>query len=128
MIGGGGVPFAYKLEDKQLSLYRLSETRAGTYVWQEVGKPGAATGQEQAQEIIREEERRAEQDVLATGRAAGRELYRETVPEQRGAGKTPEIVLEDWIRTAVGWYNKKTLSFATNPDLIKQLDRMQAGR
>jgi len=128
LIDGSGVPFAYKLEDKQLSLYRLSETRAGTYVWQEVGKPGAATGQEQVREIIREEERLAEQEVLAAGRAAGRELYRETVPEQRGAGKTPEIVLEDWIRTAVGWYNKKTLSFATNPELIKQLDRMQAGR
>jgi len=128
LTSGSGVPYAYKLEDKQLSLYRLGRTQAGTYDWQEVAKPGTATGEEQAQEIIRKQEKEAELEVLAEARGAGRELYRQVVPELRGAGKAPEIVFEDWMHTAAGWYNKKTLSFATNPDLIKQLNRLQAGR
>ena len=128
LVDGSGVPFSYKLEDKQLSLYRLGRTRAGTYEWQEVAKPGTATGAEQAQEIIREQEKQAEQKELAAGREAGRELERKVVPELRGAGKAPEIVLEDWIHTAAGWYNKKTLSFATNPDVIKKLNQLKAGR
>ena len=95
--------------------------------WVKIGKPDTAKGEAQAEKIEKKIEKRAEEKVLIEGREAGRELYRETVPELRGAGKAQEIVIEDWIHTAAGWYNKKTLSFAT-PDQIEQLDQLKAGR
>jgi len=117
--------FRFKLEDNKLVLYGYLGTHGNLMdkSWVKIGEPGAATGAEQAQEIIRKQEREAEQEELAAGREVGRELYREIVPELRGAGKAPEIVFEDWFLTVRGWYNKKT-GFATNPDLIKRLNEL----
>ena len=130
LLDGSQNKYKFKLEDNKLVLYGYLGTRGNRaeknwykIISSEEGEK-RVTAEEQVGITARKEERAAEQEQLGAAAAEGMELYRETVPALRGAGKAPEIVFADWIKTTAGWYNKKTLSFATNPDLKKQLDAL----
>jgi hypothetical protein len=81
LISASGIPYAYKVEGKQLTLFRLARTRGGKYTWQQVGEAGQATA---AEDITRREQeaeaaaaKRVEEQLLLKGRMEGLELQEE---------------------------------------------------
>jgi len=81
LVSASGNSYTYKVEGKQLSLYRLARTREGKYTWQEVGKAGQAKA---AEDITRREKeaeaaaaKRVEEQLLLKGRMEGLELAEE---------------------------------------------------
>jgi hypothetical protein len=88
LVSASGKPYAYKIEGKQLTLYRLARTREGKYTWQQVGKAGQAKAEE---EILAEEKRRREKEE-ASRRKAEREKAESGARLKAEAEKVPGVV------------------------------------
>lgn len=81
LVNASGIPYAYKVEGKQLSLYRLARTRGGKYTWQKVEEAGQARAEEDIARREQEAEaaaaKRAEEQLLLKGRMEGLKLAEE---------------------------------------------------
>jgi hypothetical protein len=81
LVSASGNSYAYKVEGKQLTLYRLARTREGKYTWQEVGKAGQAKAAEDITRLEKEAEaaaaKRVEEQLLLKGRMEGLKLAEE---------------------------------------------------
>jgi len=77
LVSAANNAYAYKLEGKILTLYRLAKTRAGTYTWQQVVKPETAKGAKGIEKI----EKAAAAETERKGREqAGIEYARSRLP------------------------------------------------
>jgi hypothetical protein len=81
LVSASGNSYAYKVEGKQLILYRLVRTREGKYTWQEMGKAGQTKAVEDITRREQEAEataaKRVEDQLLLKGRMEGLKLTEE---------------------------------------------------
>ncbi len=115
MVSSSGKPYAYKLEGKELILYRLGKTRSGKYEWQQVGKAGQAHAEE---DILRLKEQEAAAAARVTAAEAKRKEIGEITPESLRVG--------EWVYTGTRWINEVS-GVEAPPEIGKILDR-QSGR
>ncbi len=115
MVSSSGKPYAYKLEGKELTLYRLGKTRGGKYEWQEVGKAGQAKAEKTLAQLEKEQADKAAREAAAEVK---RKEIGEITPESPRIG--------EWVYTGTRWVNEVS-GVEASLEIAKTLDR-QSGR
>ena len=125
LVDGDNQHFAYKVEDKQLVLYKRTKTDTGAYEWVAIEQPNVTEAKKQA--VIDKEEaviKTAEKAVADEEKAIKRSALEK---DAQGFYAVPPgesvLVRADWQRDLDGrWWNNKSDYYTTDADLIRRLN------